>query len=159
MGIPSTSSASSLEPSAEERKGSITAQPRSTSTEADTWVYDAIAAALAQNGIRTRRQVQAKIDNLTQRLQLHFDSFSYNGPHLPFSTVLMIVLTTCHIDDEAGPPCKRRRLEDLPDEKTLEPSPGPSGYRGEQLIGRGRRHLPCASCTFSRLAGRGRGGL
>ncbi|XP_037508359.1 myb/SANT-like DNA-binding domain-containing protein 1 [Rhipicephalus sanguineus] len=31
-------------------------------------VYDAIVVALAQNGIvRTRRQVQTKIDNLTQR--------------------------------------------------------------------------------------------
>ncbi|KAH7939565.1 hypothetical protein HPB52_013847 [Rhipicephalus sanguineus] len=32
-------------------------------------------------------------------------------------------------EDEAGPPCKRRRLEDLPDEETFEPSPGTSGYR------------------------------
>ena len=30
-------------------------------------------------------------------------------------------------DDEAGPPCKRRRLDHSPDEETLEPSPGPSG--------------------------------
>lgn len=33
-------------------------------------------------------------------------------------------------EDEAGPPCKRRRLDDLPDEETLEPSPGHSGSRG-----------------------------
>ncbi|KAH7939566.1 hypothetical protein HPB52_013848 [Rhipicephalus sanguineus] len=32
-------------------------------------------------------------------------------------------------EDEAGPPCRRRRLEDLPDEETLEPSPGTSGHR------------------------------
>ncbi|KAL1467796.1 hypothetical protein MTO96_041915 [Rhipicephalus appendiculatus] len=29
---------------------------------------------------------------------LHFDSFSNNGPHLPFSTVLMTVSTTCPMD-------------------------------------------------------------
>lgn len=33
-------------------------------------------------------------------------------------------------EDQDGPPCKRRRLDDLPDEETLEPSPGPSGSRG-----------------------------
>ncbi|KAH7969800.1 hypothetical protein HPB52_021958 [Rhipicephalus sanguineus] len=86
---PSTSSAPSLGPSAEDHKGSASAQPRSMWTEAETWVlirlwedhlpqlrgekhnarvYDAIVVALAQNGIvRTRRQVQTKIDNLTQR--------------------------------------------------------------------------------------------
>ncbi|KAH7967687.1 hypothetical protein HPB52_001647 [Rhipicephalus sanguineus] len=69
---PSTSSAPSLGPSAEDHKGSASAQPRSMCTEAETWVlirlwedhlpqlrgekhnarvYDAIVVALAQNGI------------------------------------------------------------------------------------------------------------
>ncbi|KAH7965140.1 hypothetical protein HPB49_004276 [Dermacentor silvarum] len=77
---PGASSSASLAPASE---------PRSTWTEAETWVlirlwddhlphlggekhnariYDAIVAPLAQSGIRrTRRQVQTKIDNLTQK--------------------------------------------------------------------------------------------
>ncbi|KAH7960896.1 hypothetical protein HPB49_024536 [Dermacentor silvarum] len=88
MNDPGASSAS-LAPASERHIGSNPSQPRPTWTEAETWVlirlwedhlpqlrgekhnakvYDAIVAALAQSGIkRTRRQVQTKIDNLTQR--------------------------------------------------------------------------------------------
>ncbi|KAH7965702.1 hypothetical protein HPB49_009896 [Dermacentor silvarum] len=89
MNDPGASSSASLAPASGLHSGSNTSQPRSTWTEAETWVlirlwedhlpqlrgeehnakvYDAIVAALAQSGIkRTRRQVQTKIDNLTQR--------------------------------------------------------------------------------------------
>ncbi|KAL3197968.1 hypothetical protein MRX96_053842 [Rhipicephalus microplus] len=52
--------------------------------------------------------------------------------------------TVCRVlpsvsDDDAGPPCKRRRLDDFPGEwrgdtddlNTLEPRPGPSGFQDD----------------------------
>ncbi|KAH7949415.1 hypothetical protein HPB49_009403 [Dermacentor silvarum] len=90
MTDPSASSSSSLAPASEVPSGSNPSQPRSTRTEAETWVLirlweDQLSQLrgekrnekymtplpqlfLAQSGIRrTRRQVQTKIDNLTQR--------------------------------------------------------------------------------------------
>lgn len=86
MVFPGTSSSPSPARDSQESSGS---RPRSSWTEAETWVlirlwedhlpqlrgekhnakvYDAIVAALAESGIlRTRRQVQTKLDNLTQR--------------------------------------------------------------------------------------------
>ncbi|KAL1486380.1 hypothetical protein MTO96_031415, partial [Rhipicephalus appendiculatus] len=67
-------------------------------------VYDSIVAALAQKGIvRTRRQVQHKIDNLTQRYRKESrDKTTGSAPSTwPFFTELHRFLGTLPINDHS----------------------------------------------------------